>query len=307
VPRENLVGQTIGGYTLDSEIGEGGTSAVFRATHPVHGSVAVKILREKLRTDKTAIARFRREAQYGNRVVHPRVVRTIEIGEVEPDGLPYLVIEWAAGDLLEKYAKRRGPLPPDEVAGIIEQIAEAVHAAHTAGIVHRDLKPDNVMYDPATRAVKLLDFGIAADTDTGQEQRLTRAGFFVGTLMYVAPEALSGELVGPMADQYSLGTIAYFLLCGCHPFTAKTPREMFSQLLSQPPIPLNQARPGLRFPAGVEAAIMRALAKDPAARHPDVRAFAAALTEGLAGAGAAANTASGGGLLSRVRSLFKRD
>ena len=103
------------------------------------------------------------------------------------------------------------------------------------------------MYDPATRQVKLLDFGIATDTDIAPEQRLTRAGFFVGTLMYVAPEALSGELVGPLADQYSLATIAYFLLTGCLPFPAKTPREMFSQLLSQPPIPLNQAKAGLRF------------------------------------------------------------
>ena len=106
------------------------------------------------------------------------------------------------------------------------------------------------MYDPATRQVKLLDFGIATDTDMAPEQRLTRAGFFVGTLMYVAPEALSGELVGPLADQYSLATIAYFLLTGCLPFPAKTPREMFSQLLSQPPIPLNQAKAGPSLSAG---------------------------------------------------------
>jgi len=141
--------------------------------------------------------------------------------------------------------------------------------------VHRDLKPDNVMYDPATRQVKLLDFGIATDTDIAPEQRLTRAGFFVGTLMYVAPEALSGELVGPLADQYSLATIAYFLLTGCLPFPAKTPREMFSQLLSQPPIPLSQAKPGLRFSSAVESVVMRALSKEPPKRYPDVVVFAA--------------------------------
>src|SRR5215211_5941500 len=155
--------------------------------------------------------------------------------------------EGSKGELLERYVKAHAPLPHDEVATIVLQIADAVHAAHTVGIVHRDLKPDNVMYDPATRQVKLLDFGIATDTDTAPEERLTRAGFFVGTLLYVAPEALSGELVGPPADQYSLATIAYFLLTGCHPYVAKSQREMFSQLLSQPPIPLNQAKPGLRF------------------------------------------------------------
>ncbi|MDB4877332.1 MAG: putative serine/threonine protein kinase [Gemmatimonadetes bacterium] len=275
--RENLVGQTIAGYALQSEVGEGGTSAVFRAQHADHGIVAVKVLREKLRQDRTAVARFLREARYGERVKHPNVVRTIEIGESGP-GMHFLAIEWAAGEILEKYAKRQGPLPVDEVSAIVSQIADAVHAAHAVGIVHRDLKPENVMYDPVTRQVKLLDFGIATDTDQAPEQRLTRAGFFVGTLMYVAPEALSGELVGPLADQYSLATIAYFLLTGGLPFPAKTPREMFSQLLSQPPIPLNQAKVGLRFPLAVEAVIMRALSKEPAKRYPDVLAFAADFT-----------------------------
>jgi len=273
VPKESLVGQTIAGYSLQSEVGEGGTSAVFRAQHADHGTVAVKVLRDKLRQDRTAVARFLREARYGERVQHPNVVRTIEIGEAGP-GMHFLAIEWAVGEILEKYAKRQGPLLIDEVCSIVKQIADAVHAAHSVGIVHRDLKPDNVMYDPATRHVKLLDFGIATDTDVSPEQRLTRAGFFVGTLMYVAPEALSGELVGPLADQYSLATIAYFLLTGCLPFPAKTPREMFSQLLSQPPIPLNQAKQGLRFPSAIENVVMRGLSKEPTKRYADVIAFA---------------------------------
>src|SRR5689334_21116543 len=275
-----LVGQTLAGYILRSEIGEGGTSSVFRAEHASHGVVGVKVLREKLRQDKTAVARFVREAKYGERVQHPNVVRTIEVGEAGP-GLHFLAIEWAKGELLERYVKQNAPLPADEVAAIITQIADAVQAAHAVGIVHRDLKPDNVMYDPASRQVKLLDFGIATDTDMAPEERLTRAGFFVGTLMYVAPEALSGELVSPAADQYSLATIAYLMLTGCLPFTAKTPREMFSQLLSQPPIPLNEARPGLRFSTTVEQVIMRSLNKDPRQRFPDTVAFADALREAL--------------------------
>ena len=302
MPRENLVGQVIAGYTLQSEIGEGGTSAVFKAQHAAHGTVAVKVLREKLRQDRTAVARFVREARYGERVQHPNVVRTIEIGEAAP-GMHFLAIEWADGELLEKYAKRQGPLPSDEVAAIVTQIADAVQAAHAVGIVHRDLKPENVMYNPATRQVKLLDFGIATDTDMAPEERLTRAGFFVGTLMYVAPEALSGELVGPAADQYSLATIAYFLLTGCLPFTAKTPREMFSQLLSQPPIPLNQARAGLRFSSAVEAVIMRALSKDPGKRYPDSVTFATELSKAFA---SPADEEDEEGLLSRMKSLFRK-
>ena len=301
MPKENLVGRTLAGYTLRGEVGEGGTSAVFRAEHAAHGVVAVKVLREKLRQDKTAVARFVREARYGERVKHPNVVQTIEVGEASP-GMHFLAIEWAAGELLERYAKQHGPLPVDEVSTIIRQIADAVHAAHVVGIVHRDLKPDNVMYDPSTRQVKLLDFGIATDTDMAPEQRLTRAGFFVGTLMYVAPEALSGELVSPAADQYSLATIAYLLLTGCLPFTAKTPREMFSQLLSQPPIPLNLARPNLRFSGAVEQVIMRGLSKDPRQRYPDSVTFARELETALA----AADEPSKPGLLSRVKDIFKR-
>jgi serine/threonine-protein kinase len=296
-----LVGQTLAGYALRSEVGEGGTSAVFRAEHPVHGVVAVKVLREKLRQDKTAVARFVREAHYGERVRHPNVVQTIEVGEASP-GMHFLAIEWATGELLEKYVKAHAPLPSDEVGTIVTQIAAAVHAAHRVGIVHRDLKPDNVMYDPSARQVKLLDFGIATDTDMAPEQRLTRAGFFVGTLMYVAPEALSGELVTPAADQYSLATIAYLMLCGCLPFTAKTPREMFTQLLSQPPIPLGEGRPGLRFPAAVEQVVMRGLSKDPRQRYPDTVAFAAAL-EGALATGASPEP---DGLLARMKGLFRR-
>ncbi len=299
--KENLIGRTLAGYTLRGEVGEGGTSAVFRAEHPQHGTVAVKVLREKLRQDKTAVARFVREARYGERVQHPNVVGTIEVGEASP-GMHFLAIEWAAGELLERYAKQKGPLPADEVAAIVRQIADAVHAAHAVGIVHRDLKPDNVMYEPVSRQVKLLDFGIATDTDMAPEQRLTRAGFFVGTLMYVAPEALSGELVSPAADQYSLATIAYLLLTGCLPFTAKTPREMFSQLLSQPPIPLNAARPNLRFPAAVEQVIMKGLSKAPTQRYPDAVSFAHELDKALS----VTEEPAKGGLFSRVKDIFKR-
>ena len=280
-------------------VGEGGTSAVYRADHPQHGVVALKVLREKLRQDRTAVARFTREAKFGTRVEHPNVVRTIETGESGPGGLHYLAIEWAAGEILERYAKRNAPLPREEVARIVIQIGDAVQAAHSAGIVHRDLKPDNVMYDPESHQVKLLDFGIAAATDTAPDERLTRAGFFVGTLMYVAPEALSGELVTPAADQYSLATIAYFLLTGSLPYLAKTPREMFTQLLSQPPIPLNRARPNLVFGPQVEAVIMRGLAKQPSDRYPDVISFANELRKALL-----ATSVEDTGFLAKMKGLF---
>jgi serine/threonine protein kinase len=299
VSRDQLIGASVGGYTIKKEVGEGGTSAVFLAEHPNHGTVALKVLREKLRQDKTAVARFVREAKYGARVKHPNVVNTIEIGQAE-NGLHFLAIEWANGQILDRYAKVHAPMPKDEVATIVSQIASGVQAAHDAGIVHRDLKPENVMYDHETRRVKLLDFGIATDTQASGDERLTRAGFFVGTLMYIAPEALSGEIVTAAADQYSLATIAYWLLTRYLPYTARAPREMFTQLLTLPPIPLKDASEEVRVSPEVDAVVMRALSRGPAARYPSVLAFASAFQE------AAAASSEPPKMLDKFKDLLKR-
>ena len=300
--RDPLVGTTLAGYTLLDRVGEGGTATVYRAQHGDHGTVALKVLREKLRQDRTAVARFVREASFGTQVTHSNVIRTIQTGET--GGLHFLAIEWAAGELMESYAKRNAPFPPDEVADVVRQIASAVFAAHEVGIVHRDLKPDNLMYDHESRTVKLLDFGIATATDVTPDQRLTRAGFFVGTLMYVAPEALSGEVVSPAADQYSLATMAYLFLTGTLPYTARSPREMFTQLLSQPPVALNKAKPDIWYADEVEAVVMRGLAKLPKDRYADVIAFGEALYEVLQTPFPAEAPSSG--FMSKMKGLFNR-
>ena len=303
---ENLTGRTIAGYRLLNRVGEGGTATVYRAEHAERGTCAVKILKERMRKDPTAVKRFLREAGYGSRVQHEAVVRTYDYGEL--DSLYFLALEWADGEPLSDFVHRTGRLAPKLTAHIISRLAGGMVAAHAEGIIHRDLKPDNIIYDPKTKAVKLLDFGIARDAELDDAERLTRTGFFVGTLNYVAPEALSGALVDEAADTYSLGTIAYYLLTGVHPFPGRTPRELFQQLLTQDPIPLNSAVSGLRFPAGVEAAIMRALSRDPAARHESVLAFAddlAGAVSGAAGPGDAAAVPLDAGLLGRVKSMFK--
>jgi eukaryotic-like serine/threonine-protein kinase len=269
-----LTGRTIAGYHLIRYVGEGGTATVYRAEHPERGLAAVKILRGRLAQDPVAVKRFLREAEYGSRVSHPNIVRTYDYGQ--SDGLHYLALEWADGEPLAEFVNRSGQLAPGLVAKIVEQIGAALTAAHRAGIIHRDLKPANIMYDPAQQTAKLLDFGIARDAELNPEERLTRAGFFVGTLQYVAPETLSGELVKEQADVYSLATIAYYLLTGCLPFTGKSPRELFQQLLTQAPVPLNEARRGLRFPAAVEATVMHGLQRDLAKRCRTVEEFARA-------------------------------
>jgi eukaryotic-like serine/threonine-protein kinase len=269
-----LVGRTVAGYQLTKYVGEGGTATVYRAEHPVRGLAAVKILRSRLAQDPVAIKRFLREAEYGARLNHPNIVRTYDYGQ--SDGLHYLALEWAEGEPLAEFVARSGRLAPPLVAKIVEQIGAGLTAAHRAGIIHRDLKPANIMYNPVEQTAKLLDFGIARDADLNPEERLTRAGFFVGTIQYVAPETLSGELVKEQADVYSLATITYYLLTGALPFAGKSPRELFQQLLTQAPIPLNDARKGLRFTSAVETTVMRGLERDLTKRSKTVDDFAQA-------------------------------
>jgi eukaryotic-like serine/threonine-protein kinase len=277
---ENLAGKSIAGYRLLERVGEGGTAEVYRADHPGRGVCAFKVLRERLRGDPIVVKRFLREAGYGSRVEHPGVVRTYDFGEA--DGLYYLALEWAKGEPLADFLHREGPLAPADAVPLIRQLADALGAAHQAGIIHRDLKPENIMYDPASRTVKLLDFGIARDAEQPLEERLTRTGFFVGTLQYVAPEALSGELVDGRADIYSLAKIAYYMLTGRHPHQGRTPRELFQELLSGKSIPLSRANEDLKFPPALEAAVMKGLARQPGDRQPTVTAFAEDLEAALA-------------------------
>jgi serine/threonine-protein kinase len=269
--KENLCGRTIAGYRLLDFIGEGGTATVYRAEHDERGVSVVKVLKQRMRNDQTAVKRFLREAGYGSRVDHPGIVKTFEYGD--EDGLYFLALEWVAGEPLADYVDRMGRLKPELVQKIITQLADGLMAAHAEGIIHRDLKPENIMFDPETDGVKLLDFGIARDAQQDSAERLTRTGFFVGTLNYVAPEALSGELVGEAADTYSLATIAYYLLTGRHPYSGRTPREIFQQLLTQPPTPLNEAVSGLTFSDAMEGAVMRALSREPGERQSSVKDF----------------------------------
>ena len=268
---DSLIGRTVAGYRLLQHVGEGGTATVYKAEHPDRGQVALKVLRARLAQDPVAIKRFLREAEFGTRVNHPNIVRTYDYGQTED--LYYLAMEWVEGEALEKFAIRSGQLAPTLVATIIEQIGAALSATHAQNIIHRDLKPANIMYNPATQLAVLLDFGIARDVDLKPEERLTRTGFFVGTLQYVAPEALSGELVNEQADVYSLATIAYYLLTGTLPYNGRSPRELFQQLLTQPPIALNQSVKGLKFPGAVEEAVMAGLERDLAKRSKTVDEF----------------------------------
>ena len=300
--QENLSGRTVAGYHLLERVGEGGTAMVYRAEHSERGKCAVKILRLRLRNDETAVKRFLREAGYHTRVQHPSVVRTYDFGEAE--NLYYLALEWANGEPLSDFVERSGQLSPSLVAQIVSRLADGLRAAHAEGIIHRDLKPENIVYSPEDRTVKLLDFGIARDAQADPSQRLTRTGFFVGTLQYVAPEALSGELVAEAADLYSLATITYFLLAGRHPHTGHSPRELFQQLLTNSATPLNEAVKGVRFSDRLEKAVMRGLERDPKDRQPTVLEFATDVARAVDGGDN--NGGEKQGMLDSLKSLWRK-
>ena len=276
--QDKLVGRTVGGYRILQHVGEGGTALVFKAEHPERGKAAIKILRGRQAQDPVAVKRFLREGEFGVRAgAHPNIIKTYDFGEEE--GLYYLALEWAEGEPLASFMAASGRLAPPLAGRIIRQLGDALEVAHRAGIIHRDLKPANIMYDPSTQTARLLDFGIARSSEDSPEQRLTRAGFFVGTLQYVAPEALSGELVGEQADVYSLATIAYHLLTNKLPYSGKTPRELFQQLLTQPPISISQAVEGLKFAPALEIVVMRGLERDLSKRWKTVKEFATAFDQ----------------------------
>jgi len=184
-------------------------------------------------------------------------------------------------EFLDSYAKQRAPLAREEVARIVMQIGDALQTAHSAGNLHGELKPDNVRYEPESQRVELLNFKRDATGGGASEAQLTRGGFNISSLLYTAPETLGGESVTPAADQYGLATVAYFLLTGLLPYLARKPHEMLTQLSSQPPVPLNRARPDLQFSRPVEAAIMRGLEKRPEGRYPNVQVFATELRDAL--------------------------
>jgi serine/threonine-protein kinase len=264
------IGQVVlGRYTIERELGRGGMGAVYLARDAkLNERVALKTISSLMSGEPgELIERFRLEVQAARKVTHPNVIRIHDLGE---DGeLLFLSMEFVEGETLWRRVKRLGPLPIPEARAILGDVAAGVAAAHAAGIVHRDLKPQNVLLGGASvtaggRVVKVIDFGLAkASFSTG----MTATGLILGTPEYMAPEQIRGQRSDARTDVYALGALAYYVLCGRSPFVADTPIAMgFAQVHEQPEPPRSH-RP--EIPQSVEAAILRALAKDPASRFPD--------------------------------------
>ena len=267
-------------YIVRAKLGEGGMGGVYLADQPAIGRQAViKVIHPWLSRDKTISERFATEAKAAARLQNPHIVAIFNYGRM-PDGTLFLAMEHLAGRTLQALLRAEGHLDSARAVGIATQCCEALAHAHIRGVVHRDLKPSNVMLvrrDRGPEFVKVLDFGIAK-LDGGEG---TAAGTMLGTPQYMSPEQLTGKPVDGRSDIYSLGLVLYEMLTGRPPFVAENAIAYVHLHTNEMPIPLAQARPGLRVPPALEACLMRALAKSPHHRPQSAELFADELWSAL--------------------------
>jgi serine/threonine protein kinase len=268
-------GSRVAGYLLEKLVGVGGMAEVFRARDERLGRVvALKLLAG----DDGVQKRFTREARAVAAVDHPHIIPVYEAGEA--NGVLFIAMRFVAGDDLRVVVGREGSMRPRRATAFISPVASALDAAHGAGLVHRDVKPGNMLVDVGPgrpEHVYLSDFGLARGMLSSSG--LTRAGQFLGTPDYAAPEQINGQTVDGRADQYALGCVAYTLLCGSVPYRREVPMAVLYAHLSAAPPQVTAARPDL--PAAVDQVLARGLAKAPEDRYDSCGDFADALREAL--------------------------
>src|SRR5580704_1135947 len=251
----------MGRYELTHLVARGGMAQVYRAVDlQLDRPVALKVLFPELSVDKTFVERFRREAQAAANLSHPNIVPVFDWGE--DDGVYFIVMEYVDGRSLSTVLRDPQKMPANQIAQIGAGVAAALAFAHRHGVVHRDVKPGNILITPDGE-VKVTDFGIARAMNT--EESLTQTGAVMGTAAYFSPEQAEGKTVDARSDIYSLGVVLYEMAVGRPPFTGDSPVAVASKHVRDQPVLPRVANPAC--PAALEAVIMKAMAKDPAARY----------------------------------------
>lgn len=260
-------------YTLERELGRGGSARVFLARDASGSRVALKVLHPELLVS-IAADRFLREIRLASQLKHPHIAPLLDSGEA--NWVVYYAMAFIEGPSLKQHLAEHKPLPLDDTQRIAVDLLDAVGYAHAQGIVHRDLKPDNVILS-AGGAV-LLDFGIARAMESSGGDRLTKSGMTLGTSGYMSPEQIQGERqLDAGTDLYSLGCLLFECLTGRPPFVHANEMMVIQQHLTQPAPDVRTLRPDT--PAPLADAIARALAKAPRDRWPDAAAMRRALGE----------------------------
>ncbi|HYF63861.1 MAG TPA: protein kinase [Herpetosiphonaceae bacterium] len=275
-PDENLIGQQLDSYQIETLLGRGGMANIYRGVDVrLKRTVAIKVIDTPFRSDSDYAARFYREAQTIAQLEHPNIVRLYQYGDA--NGLLYIVMEYIEGNDLHKVLgdiqQDSSEWTPRRLGKLVREVCAALDYAHAKGVIHRDVKPSNIMLDKHGRTV-LADFGLALLTEAG-----TRGEIF-GSPHYVAPEqAISSAKVVPQSDLYSLGVILYQMWTGRVPFDDADPLAIAMLHMTETPRPPSEHRATIT--PQLEAVILKTLAKDPAERYPNGAALADALDAAL--------------------------
>jgi len=212
------VGDVLGGrYEIVKLLGEGGMGAVYKAfDREVDRPVALKVIRPELASNSSMLARFKQELLLSRQVTHKNVIRIYDLGDA--DGVKFITMEFVEGRDLRALIHENKKLSPEEAVDVMQQVCQALQAAHSVGVIHRDLKPQNIMQETTGR-ILVMDFGLAR---TMEGDRMTQTGALVGTMEYMSPEQALGKELDQRSDIFTAGLILYELLTGNMPFQADT-------------------------------------------------------------------------------------
>jgi hypothetical protein len=272
--RQRPAPPTLGRYQLEREVGRGAMGTVYLGRDPrLNRVVAIKAIPLAEEYDERdlgeARARFFREAEMAGRLRHPAIVTVYDAGE--DAGIAWIAMEYLQGTMLNQHAMPDTLLEAHTALEVVARVADALDYAHANDVIHRDIKPANIVIDPASRSVKLMDFGIARNTNTSN----TRSGIVLGTPSFMSPEQLDGGVITGRSDLFSLGVTLYQLLAGQLPFRADSMTGLMNSIVNNPHPPLRTIRPDL--PSSIGDIIDRALQKAPEARYQHASEMAAAL------------------------------
>ncbi|HEY9679585.1 MAG TPA: serine/threonine-protein kinase [Drouetiella sp.] len=272
-----LLGQTLDNqYEVQTVIGKGGMSFVYRANHLLlRKTVAIKTLLPHLTLQATSLQRFQQEAQAASNLKHPNIIAVHTFGTT-PDGEPYLVMDYVEGSSIAEELEKYGFVQVDRAVDIFIQVADALAHAHQRGIIHRDLKPSNILLlekQGQRDFVNIVDFGIAKMLpQNGQEGvNLTQTGEVFGSPLYMSPEQCRGDKLDARADIYSMGCLMYETLTGRAAIAGDNTMEVLYNHLHEIPKPMKA--PLIHVPAELERIVFKTLAKDPAQRYQSMDAL----------------------------------